>query len=103
MRISDWSSDVCSSDLTSMEIGIKVITEDIRRQIVRHANSCYFTMVAVDDNGQPTAVPQLEVRTLEEKQRHEAARERRELRQAKTRRASWREGCVSTGRTRWPP
>jgi len=67
---------------TSMEIGIKVITEDIRRQIVRHANSCYFTMVAVDDNGQPTAVPPLQARTLEEKQRQEAARERRELRQA---------------------
>ena len=56
--------------------------EDIRRQIVRHANSCYFTMVAVDDNGQPTAVPQLVLRTLEERQRHEAACERRELRQA---------------------
>ncbi|MCD0505085.1 acyl-CoA thioesterase [Bordetella petrii] len=67
---------------TSMEIGIKVITEDIRRQVVRHANSCYFTMVAVDENGQPTAVPPLTLRTLEEKQRHEAALQRRELRQA---------------------
>ncbi|HYG42470.1 MAG TPA: acyl-CoA thioesterase [Bordetella sp.] len=67
---------------TSMEIGIKVVTEDIRQQVVRHANSCFFTMVAVDDQGQPTAVPQWTPRTLEEKQRHEAARERRELRQA---------------------
>jgi len=66
---------------TSMEIGIKVVTEDIRKQVVRHANSCYFTMVAVDDQGQPTAVPPLALRTLEEKQRYEAARQRRELRQ----------------------
>ena len=66
---------------TSMEIGIKVITEDIRKQVVRHANSCYFTMVAVDDNGQPTAVPPLELQTLEQRQRYEAARQRRVLRQ----------------------
>src|SRR5215467_12193634 len=33
---------------TSMEIGIKVVAEDIRAQTVRHANSCFFTMVAVD-------------------------------------------------------
>lgn len=31
---------------TSMEIGIKVVTEDIRKKLVRHTNSCYFTMVA---------------------------------------------------------
>lgn len=66
---------------TSMEIGIKVVTEDIRRQLVRHTNSCYFTMVAVDDEGQPTEVPPLRLRTLEERQRFEAARQRRALRQ----------------------
>lgn len=67
---------------TSMEIGIKVVTEDIRKQIVRHANSCYFTMVAVDDKGLPTEVPPLVLKTLEQRQRHEAAQERRALRQA---------------------
>lgn len=71
---------------TSMEIGIKVVTEDIRKKLVRHANSCYFTMVAVDDNGEPTAVPVLAPHTLEEKQRFEAARLRRELRQDMERR-----------------
>jgi len=48
---------------------------------VRHTNSCYFTMVAVDDKGAPTAVPPLEPRNLEERQRFEAAGLRRELRQ----------------------
>ena len=31
---------------SSMEIGIKVVAEDIRSQVVRHVNSCFFTMVA---------------------------------------------------------
>lgn len=71
---------------TSMEIGIKVVTEDIRQKLVRHTNSCYFTMVAVDDKGAPTAVPPLAPRNLEERQRFEAARLRRELRQEMERR-----------------
>lgn len=71
---------------TSMEIGIKVVTEDIRGRSVRHTNSCYFTMVAVDENGKPTAVPQLEPQTLEGRQRFAAARQRRLLREEMTRR-----------------
>jgi acyl-CoA hydrolase len=66
---------------TSMEIGIKVVTEDIRQKLVRHTNSCYFTMVAVDELGNPTPVPPLEPRNEEERQRFEAADQRRALRQ----------------------
>jgi acyl-CoA hydrolase len=66
---------------TSMEVGIKVVTEDIRKKLVRHANSCYFTMVAVDSAGQPVPVPTLRLHTLEERQRFEGAKQRRELRQ----------------------
>lgn len=66
---------------TSMEVGIKVVTEDIRKKLVRHANSCYFTMVAVDDAGVPVPVPPLEPQTEEERQRFEAAQLRRQLRQ----------------------
>jgi len=66
---------------TSMEIGIKVITENIREKLVRHTNSCYFTMVAVDDKGQPMQVPPLQIRTEEERQRFEGAKQRRALRQ----------------------
>jgi len=47
---------------SSMEIGIKVIAENIRTQENRHVNSCFFTMVAVDDQGKPTPVPPLEPR-----------------------------------------
>lgn len=66
---------------TSMEVGIKVVTEDIRKKLVRHANSCYFTMVAVDDQGQPTPVPPLKPSTPEERQRYAGALQRRALRQ----------------------
>lgn len=65
---------------TSMEIGIKVITEDIRAKTVRHTNSCFFTMVAVDDDGKPTSVPPLEQVTSEQKRRFFQARQRREIR-----------------------
>ncbi|WAC73356.1 acyl-CoA thioesterase [Roseateles sp. SL47] len=65
---------------SSMEIGIKVVTENIREQAVRHANSCFFTMVAVDDEGRPVAVPPLQPATPDEKRRYEAAKERKKLR-----------------------
>ena len=66
---------------SSMEIGIKVVTEDIRNQSVRHANSCFFTMVAVDADGRPSAVPPLTPSTADEVRRHHAAQTRRQLRQ----------------------
>jgi len=64
---------------TSMEVGIKVVTEDIRKRAVRHTNSCYFTMVALDDDGKPTPVPPLKPETVVQKQRFEAAMLRRKL------------------------
>jgi len=66
---------------TSMEVGIKVVTEDIRTQTVRHANSCFFTMVAVDDNRKPVEVKPLVPVAPEEVRRSNAAQVRRQLRQ----------------------
>ncbi|MBL0943392.1 MAG: acyl-CoA thioesterase [Hydrogenophaga sp.] len=66
---------------SSMEIGIKVVAENIRTQVVRHANSCFFTMVAVDDDGKPVAVPPLRPFTPDERRRHDAALVRKQLRQ----------------------
>lgn len=65
---------------TSMEVGIKVLAENIRTQDMRHVNSCFFTMVAVDDNRQPVAVPSLVPATPDEIRRHRAATQRREQR-----------------------
>jgi uncharacterized protein (TIGR00369 family) len=65
---------------TSMEIGIKVVAEDIRSKVVRHANSCFFTMVAMDDDRKPVAVPPLAPSTPDELRRHEAAKLRKQIR-----------------------
>jgi acyl-CoA hydrolase len=65
---------------TSMEVGIKVVTENIQSQLIRHANSCFFTMVAMDDNRKPAPVPPLALLTDDQRRRDAAARARRELR-----------------------
>jgi acyl-CoA hydrolase len=65
---------------SSLEVGIRVTTEDIRRHHVRHTNSCYFTMVAVDDDGRPIPVRTHVPETAEEKRRWQEASARRELR-----------------------
>lgn len=66
---------------TSMEVGIKVITENIRERSVRHSNSCFFTMVAVDENGKSIEVPPRQPESSEEHRRFEQGRQRREIRQ----------------------
>jgi len=65
---------------TSMEVGIKVVTENIQTQLVRHANSCFFTMVAVNEDGRPVQIPPRVPATADERRRFEAAKTRRELR-----------------------
>jgi acyl-CoA hydrolase len=65
---------------SSMEVGIKVLAENIRTQEVRHVNSCFFTMVAVDDDRKPAAVAPLQPLSEDEKRRFEAARLRKQLR-----------------------
>jgi acyl-CoA hydrolase len=47
---------------------------------VRHTNSCFFTMVALDANGKPTAVPPLEPKTREQRRRFAQAEQRRRIR-----------------------
>lgn len=71
---------------SSMEIGVKVIAENIRERVVRHVNSCFFTMVAVDDDHKPVAVPPLQPTTEDEHRRNAAAQVRRELRKEMERR-----------------
>ena len=65
---------------TSMEVGIKVVTENIRDKLVRHTNSCFFTMVAVDEQGKPVEVPTLLPSTEDAIRRFANAQERRAIR-----------------------
>lgn len=65
---------------SSLEIGIKVLAENIQTQLTRHVNSCFFTMVAVDERGQKSGVRPW-VPTAEEQRRHsEQALLRRQMR-----------------------
>ncbi|KFL35133.1 MULTISPECIES: acyl-CoA thioesterase [unclassified Sulfurospirillum] len=65
---------------TSMEVGIKVIAENIQKGIATHTNSCFFTMVAVDENGRPKPVPALVPETDVEKRRYHDGKRRRDIR-----------------------
>lgn len=76
----NFLASVNHTGTTSMEIGIKVVTENIVKQSVRHANSCFFTMVAVGDDRKPVPVPPLQLVTDDQRRRDAAARMRRELR-----------------------
>ena len=66
---------------SSMEVGIKVVAENIRTHKLRHVNSCFFTMIAVDDDRKPVPVTALQPRTPDERRRFEAAKVRRRLRE----------------------
>lgn len=48
---------------TSMVVGIRVETENIRSGEIKHCNSSYFTMVAKDEHGQTIDVPGLILET----------------------------------------
>ena len=65
---------------TSMEVGIKVIAENIQKGIATHTNSCFFTMVAVDEKGRPTPVPPLVPETDVDKRRFHDGKRRRDIR-----------------------
>jgi PAS domain S-box-containing protein len=41
---------------TSMQVGVRVEAKDLQRGVTRHTNSCFFTMVAMEE-GKPTAIP----------------------------------------------
>jgi acyl-CoA hydrolase len=65
---------------SSIEVGIKVVSEDIHKGIVTHTNSCFFTMVATNEEGKPASVSPFIPETVDEKRRHKAAQLRKQLR-----------------------
>ena len=65
---------------TSMEIGVRIEAENLTSGKVTHTGSCYLTYVAIDENGNPTEVPEIILETPEEKRRWEAGKNRREER-----------------------
>ena len=67
---------------TSMEVGVRVESEHVRTGEVAHTSTAYLTMVALDDGGNPTAVPPLEPETPDERRREQEAQLRRNNRLA---------------------
>jgi uncharacterized protein (TIGR00369 family) len=54
---------------SSMIVGIRVEAEQVKNGTMRHTNSCYFTMVAKDDDDNPAEVPKLILQTPEDVKR----------------------------------
>jgi uncharacterized protein (TIGR00369 family) len=54
---------------TSMEVGVRVEAENLKTGKIRHTNSCYVTMVAIDKKGKSTKVPALVCSTKDQKRR----------------------------------
>lgn len=65
---------------TSMEVGVRIETEQLLTGERRHTNSCYVTYVAIDGRGRPTPVPPLLAETDEDRRRQTAAAGRRRRR-----------------------
>ena len=62
---------------TSMEVGVRVNAENPRTGEIRHTNTAYLTMVALDDDGQPASVPPVRAETPDELRRQREAELRR--------------------------
>jgi len=65
---------------TSMEVGVRVESENPLTGEIRHTASAFLTYVALDKSGKPMEVPPLILKTDEEKRRNEDAHARREAR-----------------------
>jgi acyl-CoA hydrolase len=65
---------------TSMEVHLMVYGEDIIRRHKYKSNEAYYTFVALDPHGKPTAVPGVDPETEDQKKLFDSALRRRQLR-----------------------
>lgn len=65
---------------TSMEVGCRVDTEDMKTGIHRYVTKAYLTFVAMGDDGRPRPLPPLELETEDDRRRHAEAETRRKAR-----------------------
>ena len=72
-----FSAMVNAAWRTSMEVGVRVDAEDPRTGKVRHTNTAYLTMVALDDAGKPARVPEALAESADEQRRQREAELRR--------------------------
>jgi acyl-CoA hydrolase len=65
---------------TSMEVGVKVMVEDLMTGRKQHTCSAFLTFVALDASGKPMPIPPVIPETEEEQKRYHEAGERRAYR-----------------------
>src|SRR3546814_3481411 len=96
MRISDWSSDVCSSDLNNKEIRVKGLdSEKIKQESIRFLKGEEGIAYVVDmENAVNASVPAILRERIVNGYNHDRSRSE-ERRVGKE--------CVSTCRSRWSP
>lgn len=82
---------------TSMEVGVRVMVEDVRGQRLRHVSSAYLTFVAIDKDGHRMEVPQVVPETEHQKRRYEDAGRRREMRSGETARKKEMRAAMPNG------
>ena len=68
---------------TSMEVGVKVFSRNMKTSLDQHIFSAYFTFVAVDADNKRVPVPSVIPETHDEKRRYQEAETRRTERLAK--------------------
>src|SRR5471030_2519770 len=64
---------------TSLVVGIRVISENIKTNKIYHTNTSYFTMVAKDEQNQPVQVPGLILENRDHVRRFFEARKRKQI------------------------
>lgn len=65
---------------TSMEVGVRVDSENLKTGSIKHTASAYLTYVALGKDGKPVPVPPLTLETDEEIRRNREAQARRDNR-----------------------
>src|SRR3546814_18058367 len=100
MRISDWSSDVCSSDLYAPQVPGR---DDRVDRLGRHYRHCRLARIDRRDDGVAAVLQRVLV--IERDQRiildDQQPLDARRARRSEERRVG--KECVSTGRSRWSP
>lgn len=66
---------------TSMEVGVRVVAENLLTGEKRHTNTCLLTFVAIDQDHRPRPVPRLDLSDPEDERRFREGRRRRQVRE----------------------
>jgi len=80
---------------SSMEVGVRIESENVRTGEVLHTSTAYLTMVALDEYGNPTSVPPVDPGTPDEERRAREAQLRRDTRLAERQRIEEERGAQS--------